>query len=63
MDYMGFYDLFDHLLDTNKVQDEHSAARKSAVPRSRFPKQPRLTRSCRKQALQTSKSCHTLGSK
>ena len=50
MDYMGFYDLFDHLLDTNNVRDKHAADRTSAVPRSRFPKQPGLTRNSRKKA-------------
>jgi hypothetical protein len=52
MDYMGFHDLFDHLLDTNNVRDEHAVATKtSPAPRSRFPKQPRLTRNFSKKAL------------
>jgi hypothetical protein len=63
MDYMGFYDLFDHLLDTNNVQEETAAAKTSPVPRSRFPKRPGLTRNGRKRALQTSKSFHALRSK
>ena len=63
MDYMGFYDLFDHLLDTNNVRDEHAAARTSAVPRSSFPKPPGLTRNSRKKVLQTSKSFHILRTK
>ena len=63
MGYMGFYDLFDHLLDTNNVRDKHTAARTSAAPRSRFPKQPGLTRNSRKKVLQTSKSFRVLRSK
>ena len=52
MDYMGFHDLFDHLLDHNNVREERAVATKtSPVPRSRFPKQSRLTRSSRKAAL------------
>lgn len=59
MGYMGFYDLFDHLPGTNTVLDEHAVTAKTAlVPRSRFTKQPGLTRSSRKTALQACKSYH-----
>jgi hypothetical protein len=58
MGYMGFYDLFDQLLDTNNVRDEHAAARTSTAPRSSFSKQPGLAGSSRKSALQACKSYH-----
>lgn len=58
MGYMGFYDLLDHLLDTNNARDEYAAARASEVPRPRFSKQPGPTRGSRKTALQACKSYH-----
>jgi hypothetical protein len=58
MDYMGFYDLFDHLLDTNNVRDEQAAARTSTAPRSSFSKQPGQAGSSRKTTLQACKSYH-----
>ena len=58
MGYIGFYDLFDHLLDTNNVRDEHVAARTSADPGSSLSIQSGLTRGSRKIALQACKSYH-----
>ena len=40
MYYMGFYDLFDHLLDTPKTRDEHAdAANVTSPSRSRASQQ------------------------
>jgi hypothetical protein len=59
MGYMGFYDLFEHLLGTGDLRDKHAiAAKTSLVPKSRFSKQPELTRSNSKTALQACKSYH-----
>ena len=49
MYYMGFYDLFDHLLDTNEVRGKRAAADKASVdPRPRRSKQSRRVSSRRK---------------
>ena len=64
MDYMGFYDLFDHLLETKSTQNKHtSAAKASSVPRSRSSKQPGMAIDHRKTALQTRRAHHALKSK
>jgi hypothetical protein len=64
MDFMGFYDLFDHLLETKSAQNKHTAAAKaSSVPRSRSSKQPGMIIDRRKKAVQTCRAPHTLKSK
>jgi hypothetical protein len=53
MDYMGFHDLFDHLLDTKSVRDKHDTVTKtSSVLSSRSLKQHGPERNSRKAALQ-----------
>jgi hypothetical protein len=61
MDYMGFHDLFDHLLDTKSVRDKHDTVTKtSSVLSSRSLKQHGPARNSRKAALQPCKSFHAL---
>lgn len=45
MYYMGFYDLFDHLLEKNNGQDKHTAAAKvSSPPNPKTSRVPGLAR-------------------
>jgi hypothetical protein len=64
MYYMGFNDLFDHLLEHKKVQDKPAATTKtSSALRPRSSMQPRLTRNSRRTDLQTNKPSLTQKSK
>ncbi len=61
MDYMGFHDLFDHLLDWKKTQNEPAdAALVSSSPDRRSSKQPRRAKNRRNAVSQCCRNNTTI---